>query len=91
MKLLLICSVAENAAGEEGPQALAAMAVDVLRDMKSPGCEYLCLADRKYPRPEELEGKRLPAIKPADEDARIAAWREPETDRFDVSMFKKNP
>jgi hypothetical protein len=60
---------------EEGLKALAGMVVEILQDMNSPGTEYLFLANRKkYERPEELKGVRLPQIKPATEEVKKSAW-----------------
>jgi hypothetical protein len=61
--------------GEEGLRALCDMVVDILQDMNSPGSEYLFLANRKkYERPEELKGVRIPKPEPATEEVKKSAW-----------------
>jgi hypothetical protein len=64
---------AEEDDGETGLRALAQMVVDVLVQMKSPGSEYLCMADKKaYEKPEGFG--RIPTIKPATPSERESAW-----------------
>lgn len=61
--------------GEVGLLALIQMTVETLKEMGSPGCDYLCMANKKkYERPPQLEGVRLPTIKPATNEMRKSAW-----------------